>query len=32
MILLSNTTHSPVGLSAYVLAIVEERCIAVREK
>jgi 3,4-dihydroxy 2-butanone 4-phosphate synthase/GTP cyclohydrolase II len=32
MILLSNTTHSPVGLSAYGLAIVEERCIAVREK
>jgi 3,4-dihydroxy 2-butanone 4-phosphate synthase/GTP cyclohydrolase II len=27
MILLSNTTHSPVGLSAYGLAIVEERCI-----
>jgi len=32
MILLSNTTHSPVGLSAYGLAIVEERCIAVQEK
>ena len=28
MILLSNTTHAPVGLSAYGLAIVEERCIA----
>ena len=28
MILLSNTRHSPVGLSAYGLAIVEERCIA----
>jgi 3,4-dihydroxy 2-butanone 4-phosphate synthase/GTP cyclohydrolase II len=27
MILLSNTRHSPVGLSAYGLAIVEERCI-----
>ena len=27
MILLSNTTHAPVGLSAYGLAIVEERCI-----
>jgi 3,4-dihydroxy 2-butanone 4-phosphate synthase/GTP cyclohydrolase II len=27
MILLSNTTHSPVGLSAYGLAIVEERAI-----
>ena len=27
MILLSNTKHSPVGLSAYGLAIVEERCI-----
>jgi 3,4-dihydroxy 2-butanone 4-phosphate synthase/GTP cyclohydrolase II len=28
MILLSNTRHSPVGLSAYGLAIVEERCIS----
>lgn len=28
MILLSNTRHSPVGLSGYGLAIVEERCIA----
>lgn len=27
MILLTNTTHSPVGLSAYGLAIVEERAI-----
>jgi 3,4-dihydroxy 2-butanone 4-phosphate synthase / GTP cyclohydrolase II len=27
MILLSNTHHSPVGLSGYGLAIVEERCI-----
>jgi 3,4-dihydroxy 2-butanone 4-phosphate synthase/GTP cyclohydrolase II len=27
MILLSNTRHSPVGLSGYGLAIVEERCI-----
>jgi 3,4-dihydroxy 2-butanone 4-phosphate synthase/GTP cyclohydrolase II len=27
MILLSNTRHSPVGLSAYGLAIIEERCI-----
>ena len=27
MVLLSNTTHAPVGLSAYGLAIVEERCI-----
>jgi len=27
MILLSNTRHAPVGLSAYGLAIVEERCI-----
>ena len=32
MILLSNTRHSPVGLSAYGLAIVEERCIQVPEK
>ena len=32
MILLSNTKHSPVGLSAYGLAIVEERCITAREK
>ncbi|MFL6724463.1 MAG: 3,4-dihydroxy-2-butanone-4-phosphate synthase [Sphingomicrobium sp.] len=32
MILLSNTRHSPVGLSAYGLAIVEERCIAGTEK
>jgi 3,4-dihydroxy 2-butanone 4-phosphate synthase/GTP cyclohydrolase II len=32
MILLSNTRHSPVGLSAYGLAIVEERCITVPEK
>ena len=31
MILLSNTRHSPVGLSAYGLAIVEERCIAGQE-
>ena len=31
MILLSNTKHSPVGLSAYGLAIVEERCIASQE-
>ena len=30
MILLSNTRHAPVGLSAYGLAIVEERCIAAR--
>ena len=28
MILLSNTKHAPVGLSAYGLAIVEERCIS----
>ena len=32
MILLSNTRHSPVGLSAYGLAIVEERCITDPEK
>jgi 3,4-dihydroxy 2-butanone 4-phosphate synthase/GTP cyclohydrolase II len=32
MILLSNTRHSPVGLSAYGLAIVEERCIAATER
>ncbi|HEY0630286.1 MAG TPA: 3,4-dihydroxy-2-butanone-4-phosphate synthase [Sphingomicrobium sp.] len=32
MILLSNTKHSPVGLSAYGLAIVEERCITKAEK
>ena len=32
MILLSNTKHSPVGLSAYGLAIVEERCIQTAEK
>ena len=32
MILLSNTRHSPVGLSAYGLAIVEERCITGTEK
>lgn len=32
MILLSNTRHAPVGLSAYGLAIVEERCITVPEK
>src|SRR5262245_34204558 len=32
MILLSNTRHSPVGLSAYGLAIVEERCITTSEK
>ena len=32
MILLSNTRHSPVGLSAYGLAIVEERCITASEK
>jgi 3,4-dihydroxy 2-butanone 4-phosphate synthase/GTP cyclohydrolase II len=31
MILLSNTRHSPVGLSAYGLAIVEERCITLPE-
>jgi len=31
MILLSNTRHAPVGLSAYGLAIVEERCIAGQE-
>ena len=30
MILLSNTRHAPVGLSAYGLAIVEERCIAAK--
>lgn len=29
MILLSNSRHSPVGLSGYGLAIVEERCIEV---
>jgi 3,4-dihydroxy 2-butanone 4-phosphate synthase/GTP cyclohydrolase II len=29
MILLTNTRHSPVALSGYGLAIVEERCIAV---
>jgi len=29
MILLSNTHHSPVGLSGYGLAIVEERSIEV---
>jgi 3,4-dihydroxy 2-butanone 4-phosphate synthase/GTP cyclohydrolase II len=27
MILLTNTSHSPVGLSGYGLSIVEERCI-----
>jgi 3,4-dihydroxy 2-butanone 4-phosphate synthase/GTP cyclohydrolase II len=27
MVLLTNTRHSPVGLSGYGLAIVEERCI-----
>ena len=32
MILLSNTRHAPVGLSAYGLAIVEERCITASEK
>jgi 3,4-dihydroxy 2-butanone 4-phosphate synthase/GTP cyclohydrolase II len=32
MILLSNTRHAPVGLSAYGLAIVEERCITSSEK
>ena len=32
MILLSNTRHAPVGLSAYGLAIVEERCIVDSEK
>jgi 3,4-dihydroxy 2-butanone 4-phosphate synthase/GTP cyclohydrolase II len=32
MILLSNTRHAPVGLSAYGLAIVEERCIQSSEK
>src|SRR5436190_5735331 len=31
MILLSNTRHAPVGLSAYGLAIVEERCITISE-
>ncbi len=31
MILLSNTSHSPVGLSAYGLAIVEERSIRATE-
>ena len=31
MILLSNTRHAPVGLGAYGLAIVEERCIAKAE-
>ena len=31
MILLSNTRHAPVGLSAYGLAIVEERCIVSAE-
>jgi 3,4-dihydroxy 2-butanone 4-phosphate synthase/GTP cyclohydrolase II len=31
MILLSNTRHSPVGLSGYGLAIVEERPIKVKE-
>ena len=31
MILLSNTRHAPVGLSAYGLAIVEERCITKSE-
>src|SRR6185369_3615626 len=31
MILLSNTRHAPVGLSAYGLAIVEERCITLPE-
>jgi len=31
MILLSNTRHAPVGLSAYGLAIVEERCIELAE-
>ena len=30
MILLSNTRHAPVGLSAYGLAIVEERCIGAK--
>ena len=30
MVLLSNTRHAPVGLSAYGLAIVEERCIAAK--
>jgi 3,4-dihydroxy 2-butanone 4-phosphate synthase/GTP cyclohydrolase II len=32
MILLSNTRHAPVGLSAYGLAIVEERCITASEE
>ena len=32
MILLSNTRHAPVGLSAYGLAIVEERCILAGER
>ena len=31
MILLSNSRHSPVGLSGYGLAIVEERPIAVAD-
>jgi len=31
MILLSNTRHAPVGLSAYGLAIVDERCIPGQE-
>ena len=32
MILLSNTKHAPVGLSAYGLAIIEERCITGAEQ
>ena len=32
MILLSNTRHAPAGLSAYGLAIVEERGITSSEK
>ena len=31
MILLSNTRHAPVGLSAYGLAIIEERCIGTEQ-
>jgi 3,4-dihydroxy 2-butanone 4-phosphate synthase/GTP cyclohydrolase II len=31
MILLSNTRHSPVGLSGYGLAIIDERPIEVSE-
>ena len=32
MVLLTNTRHAPVGLSAYGLAIVEERAIPVGER